>query len=103
TPPRLTDPDAAAPQGRLNGSPQRRAAPPPRRKPSGCGARGVGIAFAWAMAITAPIVGLGAKRIYDGYSAREQAYQAVQQAALAHEHLIAAPAAEVLPLDVATL
>lgn len=103
TPLRLTDPDTATAPSRLNGSPQRQAPRPPRREPKGCGAREVGIAFVWAAAITAPIVGFGAKRIYDDWSAREQAYQAVQQAAMAHENLIAAPAAEMLPLDVATL
>src|SRR5690606_16059046 len=33
----------------------------------------------------------------------EQAYQAVQQAAMAHENLLAAPAGETLPVDVATV
>jgi len=105
TPPRLTDraPDIRTSHG-LNGAPQFAAPRPPRRrKPKGCGAREVGIAFLWAAAITAPILGLGARRIYSDWAAREQAYQAVVQAGLAHERLIAAPAGETLPLDVATL
>ncbi len=110
TPPRPTRPDteAHAAEQALNGHSKRTGKPASRRRrrrrnPKGCGAREVGIAFLWAAAITAPIVGLGARRIHGEWAAREAAYQAVVQAGLAHENLIAAPAGEALPLDVATL
>jgi mono/diheme cytochrome c family protein len=80
-----------------------RAGRKPDRKPKGCGAREVGIAFLWAAAITTPVLGIGARRIYSDWAAREQAHAAVVEAGLAHERLVAAPAGGTLPVDVATL
>lgn len=69
------------------------------RAPSDGGLRRLGITLALAVGIMAPVVALGGGAWYVDWSAEAALRRAAAEAALAHEHLLEAPALAVVPVD----